>query len=146
MRFPEDYIENIAERMHLYRELDNMNSKEELSVFENNLIDRFGPLPKKAATLFDVVKIRIIAKQLGIEKIIFKYGKLYLYFISDQDSYFYRSPQFGMILQWLQNNPAKAEMKEVKDKLYLFVKKAVSITDMKNILNEVHKSVYAETE
>jgi len=146
MRFPEDYIENIAERMHLYRELDNMNSEEELSVFEDNLIDRFGPLPKKAVTLFDVVKIRIVAKQLGIEKIIFKYGKLYFYFISNQDSYFYRSPQFGMILQWLQNNPGKAEMKEGKDKLYLFLKKAASISDIKNILNEIHGSVYAETE
>ncbi len=146
MRFPEDYIENIAERMHLYRELDNMNSETELSVFENNLIDRFGPLPQKANTLFDIVKIRIVARQLGIEKIIFKYGKLYLYFIPDQDSYFYQSPQFGSILQWLQNNPEKAEMKEGNNKLYLFVKKAESIAEIKSLLNEIHGFVYAKTE
>jgi transcription-repair coupling factor len=34
MRFPEDYIHNIAERMHLYRELDNVETEEELQTFE----------------------------------------------------------------------------------------------------------------
>ncbi len=142
MRFPDSYIENIAERMHLYRELDNLNSEEDIAVFEKNLTDRFGPLPGKAVILFDIVRIRITAKQLGIEKIVFKYNKLYLYFVSNQDSYFYNSPQFGLILQWLQSNPAKAEMKEGKEKLYLFVKDAGSISDLKHLLNDIHGFVY----
>jgi len=137
IRFPENYIENIAERMHLYRELDNITGEDELQTFESNLTDRFGPLPEKAAILFDIVKIRIVAKQLGIEKIIFKYHKLYLYFVSNQESYFYNSPQFGMILQWLQNNPAKAVMKEGKDKLLLFIKNIGSIKDIKSLLSEI---------
>ena len=146
MRFPEDYIENIAERMHLYRELDNLNSDDEIANFEKNIIDRFGPIPEKALTLFDVVKIRIIAKQLGIEKIIFKYNKLYLYFVSNQESFFYNSPQFGLILQWLQSNPSKAEMKEGKEKLFLFIKEASSIESIKSLLEEIHGFVYRKEE
>ena len=144
MRFPENYIENIAERMHLYRELDNLNTEEEIAVFEQNLIDRFGPVPKKATILFDIVRIRSMAKQLGIEKIIFKYKKLYLYFVSNQDSYFYNSPQFGMILQWLQSNPTKAEMKEGKEKLFLFIKETRSIESIKSLLEEMHGFVYGK--
>jgi transcription-repair coupling factor (superfamily II helicase) len=130
--------------MHLYRELDNLNTEEEIAVFEQNLIDRFGPIPEKATILFDIVRIRGMAKQLGIEKIIFKYNKLYLYFVSNQDAYFYNSPQFGMILQWLQSNPSKAEMKEGKGKLFLFIKDAGSIVNINSLLSEMHDFVYSK--
>ncbi len=137
MRFPEDYIENIAERMHLYRELDNLNEEDELVSFKSNLTDRFGPLPDKAKILFNIVRIRVIAKQLAIEKIIFKNKKLYLYFIANQESYFYESTQFGKILLWLQNNPTIAEMKEGKDKLFLFIKNIKSIEEIKTLLSDI---------
>jgi transcription-repair coupling factor (superfamily II helicase) len=68
MRFPEDYIENIAERMHLYRELDNLNTEEEIAVFEQNLIDRFGPIPEKATILFDIVRIRGMASSSALRR------------------------------------------------------------------------------
>jgi len=141
MRFPEVYIENIAERMHLYRELDNLNEEEELNTFRTNLKDRFGPLPQKATVLFDIVRIRMVAKQLGIEKIIYKNRKLYLYFPSNQESYFYQSPQFGNIVLWLQNNPTVAEMKEGKEKLFLFIKRVDSIENIKILLSEILKFV-----
>jgi transcription-repair coupling factor (superfamily II helicase) len=144
MRFPEDYISNIPERMQLYRELDNLNEEEELLTFENNLIDRFGPIPQKAKILFDIVRIRRTAKKLGIEKIVFKSNKLYLYFISNQDSYFYNSPQFGKILEWLQNNPAVAEMKEGKGKLYMYIKKAESVNKIKTLLGNIESFVYQD--
>jgi len=144
MRFPEDYISNIPERMQLYRELDNLNEEEELLTFENNLIDRFGPIPQKAKILFDIVRIRRTAKKLGIEKIVFKSNKLYLYFISNQDSYFYNSPQFGKILEWLQNNPAVAEMKEGKGKLYMYIKKAESVNKIKTLLGDIESFVYQD--
>lgn len=137
MRFPEEYIENVAERMHLYRELDNLNEEEELTNFRANLKDRFGPLPEKATVLFDIVRIRMVAKQLGIEKIIFKNRKLYLYFTANQESYFYQSPQFGNIVLWLQNNPTVAELKEGKEKLFLFIKRVDSIGEIKSLLSDI---------
>jgi transcription-repair coupling factor (superfamily II helicase) len=39
--FPNEYIENISERITLYRELDNIHSEEQLLEFRKRLIDRF---------------------------------------------------------------------------------------------------------
>ena len=127
--------------MHLYRELDNLNEEDELTTFRKNLKDRFGPLPEKATILFDVVRIRMVAKQLGVEKIIFKNRKLYLYFTANQESYFYQSPQFSKLLLWLQNNPTAAEMKEGKDKLFLFIKRIESIEKIKSLLYDILISI-----
>jgi transcription-repair coupling factor (superfamily II helicase) len=137
MRFSPTYIENVAERMHLYRELDNLSSEEELTAFENNLCDRFGPLPDEAKVLFDIVRIRRLAQRLGMEKIVYKNKKLYLYFISNKESYFFQSSQFHRILTWLQSNPSMAEMKEGKEKLFLFFKRLESIDQLKVLLGQM---------
>ena len=141
LRLPETYIENVAERMHLYRELDNMEEEEAISAFENNLIDRFGSIPKSGQRLFEIVHIRRVAKQLGIEKIIFKNNLLYFYFVSNQESPFYQSQIFSGILMWIQSNAQKATMKEGKSKLYLMMKDIQSIKMVKALIDEMHKVI-----
>ncbi|MCU4165108.1 transcription-repair coupling factor [Marinilabiliaceae bacterium A049] len=140
LRLPESYIENIAERMQLYRDLDNIEEEEELKAFENNLIDRFGPIPESGQGLFEIVRIRRIAKKLGIEKIMLKNNLLYLYFVSNQESIFFQSQVFSKILLWLQNNPRKATMKEGKSKLYLMMKDINSIEEAREIINQMYHS------
>ena len=142
MRFPEDYIHNIAERMHLYRELDNVETEEELQTFEKNLTDRFGVIPESGERLLQVVRIRGVAKTLGIEKIVFKNQLMYLYFVSNKESWFYQSPVFTQILQWLQNNPKKAHMTEGRDKLYITIKPIKTTAEIQQILNSIHKQAY----
>ena len=141
LRLPESYIENIAERMQLYRDLDNIEQEDQLKIFENNLIDRFGPIPDSGQRLFEIVRIRRMAKKLGIEKIILKNNLLYLYFVSNQESIFFQSPIFSKILMWLQNNPKKATMKEGKTKLYLMMKNINSIEEAKNIITEMNQAI-----
>lgn len=143
MRFPDEYINNVAERMFLYRELDNTSNEEELRTFENNLTDRFGPIPEPGRRLFRMVRIRRTAKTLGIEKIVFKNQMLYLYFISNQESPFYSSQSFTQILQWLQNNPKKARMNEGRDKLYMSIKSVMSTTEVENIINDIDQTVFS---
>nr|WP_321405270.1 transcription-repair coupling factor [uncultured Carboxylicivirga sp.] len=140
LRLPESYIENIAERMQLYRDLDNIEEEDELKAFENNLIDRFGPIPESGQGLFEIVRIRKTAKKLGIEKIMLKNNLLYLYFVSNQESIFFQSQVFSKILLWLQNNPRKATMKEGKSKLYLMMKDVNSIEEAREIINQMHQS------
>ena len=79
---------------------------------ENKLIDRFGPLPKQATALLNSIKIKWIATQLGIEKLIMKQGKMICYFVSDQQSTYYNSPQFAKVLQFVQKNGNICRMKE----------------------------------
>jgi len=141
LRLPDSYIENVAERMHLYRELDNMEEEEEVKTFENNLVDRFGAIPESGQRLFEVVRIRRMAKQLGIEKIIYKNSLLYFYFVSNQESPYYQSALFSGILMWIQNNTKKASMKEGKNKLYLTMTDVKSIKAVKELIQEMHDAI-----
>src|SRR5438045_7938630 len=64
---PDDYVENITERLSLYTRLDNSESEEELQAMEAELADRFGALPAPVQELFITVRCRKLAVQLGFE-------------------------------------------------------------------------------
>lgn len=134
--FPESYISSISERMKLYKNLDNIQNETDIDTFRNQLIDRFGPLPETSEDLLNVVRIRLKAQHLGIERIVFKDKLLFLYFVSDQNSAFYQSPIFTQIIGWIQNNPRRAQMKESKGKLYISIKNTSSMSDIYTILCE----------
>ena len=110
--FSDEYINNISERLKLYNELSLITTEVNLTIFENKLIDRFGPLPKQAISLLNSIKIKWIATKMGIEKLIMKQGKMICYFVSDQQSSYYNSPQFMKVLQFVQKNPSICRMKE----------------------------------
>ena len=121
--FPDEYINNITERLNLYNELGTIKNESGLLSYENKLIDRFGPLPKEAKALLNSIRIKWIATQMGIEKIIMKQGKLIGYFIGDQQSAYYNSKQFRSVLQFVQQhgNICKMKEKETKNGLRLLV-------------------------
>ena len=110
--FPDDYINNIAERLSLYTKLNELKTQEELQKFETDLIDRFGELPKQVTDLLNSVQIKWIATKAGFEKIVMKQDKLIGYFINDQQSNFYQSGNFTKVLQFVQTNPNACKMKE----------------------------------
>ncbi len=110
--FPDDYINNITERLNLYTELNTIKKEEELQAYQKRLVDRFGELPDPAADLLNSVRIKWIATSIGLEKVIMKQNKLIGYFISDQQSGFYQSPAFSKVLQFVQQNPTVCKMKE----------------------------------
>lgn len=121
--FPDEYINNISERLNLYNELGNLKTEEELQAFETKLIDRFGPLPKEATALLNSIRIKWIATHMGIEKIVMKQGKLIGYFVSDQQSDYYNSRQFSKVLRFVQlhGNLCKMKEKETKNGLRLLL-------------------------
>ncbi|MCU4177575.1 transcription-repair coupling factor [Carboxylicivirga sp. N1Y90] len=143
LRLPDSYIENIAERMHLYRELDNIEEEEALQAFESNLIDRFGAIPESGQRLLEIVRIRRMAKKIGIEKIIFKNNLVYLYFVANQESLFFESQVFTKILAWIQSNPKQVKMKEGRSKLYLMIEQVNSVHDVKSIFNQILEFIKA---
>jgi len=112
--FPDDYINNITERLNLYTKLNGIKTEEELRKFETEIIDRFGELPTQVSDLLDSVRLKWIATKMGIEKLIMKQGKLIGYFINDQQSEFYQSDGFTKVLQFVQLNAGKCKMKEKK--------------------------------
>ncbi|MBC8755642.1 transcription-repair coupling factor [Kordia sp. YSTF-M3] len=139
--FPDAYINTVSERLLLYNKLSVLKTEEELQVFENELIDRFGPLPESAVALLDSVRIKWIATKLGLEKMILKKGKLISYFISDQQSNFYQSPIFTQILQFVQQNPSICTMKEKQTRnglrLLLTFERITSVKKALNVLEKI---------
>ncbi|OZV71010.1 transcription-repair coupling factor [Winogradskyella aurantia] len=110
--FPDDYVNSITERLNLYTKLNEIKSEAELQQFESEVIDRFGELPIPVIDLFNSVRLKWIATDMGIEKLIMKHGKLIGYFIKDQQSKFYQSDAFTKVLQFVQLNPGRCKMKE----------------------------------
>ncbi len=110
--FPDDYINNITERLNLYTELNLIKEEEALLKFESDLVDRFGELPDEAGDLFNSVRVKWIANSIGLEKIVMKKGKLIGYFIADQQSGFYQSEIFTKVLRFVQTHSEHCEIKE----------------------------------
>jgi transcription-repair coupling factor (superfamily II helicase) len=110
--FPDDYVNNITERLNLYTKLNDIKTEEELQKFESEIIDRFGEMPKQVIDLLNSVRIKWIATKIGLEKVVMKHGKLVGYFINDQQSAFYQSNGFTKVLQYIQRYPHAAKMKE----------------------------------
>jgi transcription-repair coupling factor (superfamily II helicase) len=114
--FPDDYINIISERLSLYNQLSTLKKEEELQKFEIELIDRFGEIPVQVEDLLNSVRIKWLAKNLGIERLILKKSKMIGYFIANQESEFYQSQKFTQVLQFVQQNTAICTMKEKETK------------------------------
>lgn len=110
--FPDDYINNITERLTLYTELNTITDETGLVGFERQLEDRFGELPVQVADLLNSVRIKWIAKRVGLEKVVMKKGRLIGYFIADQQSAFYQSQRFNRLLQFVQSHADRCRIKE----------------------------------
>ncbi|MBT8385061.1 MAG: transcription-repair coupling factor, partial [Bacteroidia bacterium] len=89
-----------------------LKTLEELAIFKQHLIDRFGELPKEAEELLKSVQVKWLAKNIGFERLILKKGKMIGYFISDQQSPYYQTETFTKVLQFVQQNMAICKMKE----------------------------------
>nr|WP_321221585.1 transcription-repair coupling factor [uncultured Psychroserpens sp.] len=110
--FPDDYVNNITERLNLYTKLNTLKTEDELQKFESEIIDRFGELPVQVVDLFNSVRLKWVATKIGLEKIIMKKGRFVGYFINDQQSAFYQSSNFTKVLQFVQTHPRECKMKE----------------------------------
>ncbi|MEX0272873.1 MAG: transcription-repair coupling factor [Flavobacteriaceae bacterium] len=110
--FPDDYINNITERLSLYTQLNEVKDEKGLQQFETELMDRFGDLPPQAADLLNSVRIKWMAMAMGLEKVVLKKKKLIGYFIADQQSDFYQSPVFTHVLKYVQTHPRTCQLKE----------------------------------
>ncbi len=107
---PDEYVSSITERMALYRELDDMADQSALAAFCNRLEDRFGPIPPQVIALVDTMRLRWMARDLGLEKLVLKSGKMIGYFVSRESSPFYSSDRFGQIINFLRDQPRAANM------------------------------------
>jgi transcription-repair coupling factor (superfamily II helicase) len=116
---PDQYVTSITERLLLYKDLDNLETEDELLQFGKNLVDRFGAIPRPTAELMNTIRLRWLAKDLGFEKVVLKQQTFVAYFVQNQKSAYYQSESFSRLMQYLAKYPARARMKEKNNKLTL---------------------------
>ena len=63
---PTSYIENINQKIEVYQDIANMDKEEQISEIIDELIDRYGDIPKEVMNLLDVARIKILARSLKI--------------------------------------------------------------------------------
>jgi transcription-repair coupling factor (superfamily II helicase) len=66
---PEDFVPDLQVRLGLYRRLSAVESHDAIEAFAAELIDRFGPLPEEVRHLLDIVEIKALCRQAGVEQI-----------------------------------------------------------------------------
>ena len=101
MLIPPDYVADTQERFRLYQELDRIEDEEAIEAFRQKLRDRFGPVPTEVEALFEALRLRWVAKTLGLERIVLKENKLRGFFVEDPQSPYYDTALFGRILQYI---------------------------------------------
>ncbi len=137
--FPENYIENISERITLYRELDNIEDENALTAFEQRLIDRFGPIPPEGEELIMVVRLRWKCMRLGIEKIVLKMSRMTLFLPANPQSTYYLSDTFNNLLTYIVNHAHQCQVRDINGKRSVIVNDIQSLKEAYTIICQLIK-------
>ena len=83
---PEDFISSEAQRIDVYRKIASIENEEELRDVTDELLDRYGDLPKPVANLLDISLLRALGSDAEIEKIV-RHGTNVLFYPKALDAY-----------------------------------------------------------
>jgi transcription-repair coupling factor (superfamily II helicase) len=133
---PNTYINSDTERLRLYARLDNIENLEKLTAFQQELQDRFGPLPLPVQELIKVVKLRWIARQIGLSKVKIKEGNMRCYFAASQQQKL-STGLLTHLLTYIQQHSQRCQLKEVKDQIILVIHQINSIEEAQVVLTEL---------
>lgn len=136
--FPNEYIPSSSERMLLYRELDNMETDEDVLNFQHRMEDRFGKIPKEGLELMRIVSLRRFAKKLGIERVYLKAGRMTLFFVSNSESPYYQSEAFGKVISYLQKYSRSCQLRDQDGRRSMVIKNITTVETAVGILSEIY--------
>lgn len=127
MLIPNSYVSETAERLALYRRLDDIKDEAELQKFTTEVTDRFGPIPPLVNELLEAIRLRWLGQRMGLEKMVLKKGTLIGTFIADQKHPFFEGDGFNAVLRAVQAQPRRFKVYEKAGTL------RISVQDVKNI-------------
>jgi len=134
---PDSYVSQQAERLKLYRELDSAKDEKALQAFAARLADRFGPLPRPAQELLDVVRLRWEAIRLGMERVKVKNGLMIVHFVGEEDSPYYKSDTFMELLKRVTQHPERFVLKQHNNRLAMTVRNIKDVEAAYKTLREL---------
>jgi transcription-repair coupling factor (superfamily II helicase) len=127
MLIPNSYVSETAERLALYRKLDDIKDETELDKFTTEVTDRFGPIPEQVLELMEAIRLRWLGQQMGLEKMVLKKGVLIGTFIADQKHPFFAGDTFHSVLRAVQAQPRRFKVYEKAGTL------RITVQDVKNV-------------
>jgi transcription-repair coupling factor (superfamily II helicase) len=142
---PNDYVNQIAERLSLYRKLAEFKAEDQLVAFGRELTDRFGPMPIEVERLFDSMRLKWVAQELGFEQLIMKNGVMLCYFTSNPNSAYFSSPIFATMMGFINQHPQHFKMKQRNDRVYLVVSGIETVERALRMLQRIHAQVLPMT-
>lgn len=137
LMFPVMYIPNDAERIAIYRELDGLEKELETLEFGKRLEDRFGKIPAQGKELIRIVRLRRLAKSLGIEKIVLKNQQMIIHLLTDKDSPYYESDEFEKLISYVMSNTRSCKLREKGKRRSVVIKNVTTVENAVAILNEI---------
>ena len=127
VRIEATYVNKVAERLSIYKRLNDCETEESLLKWKKDLEDRFGPAPESVDELMDTMRLKWLGRDLAVEKMFLKKEIQRCYFVANQESPFYQSETFTKILAYVQENHAKVTLAEKNGKLALTFKYTESV-------------------
>ncbi|MGO3241488.1 MAG: transcription-repair coupling factor, partial [Sphingobacteriaceae bacterium] len=134
---PDEYVTNVAERYNLYQEVSKLKDETQLEGFQKELVDRFGPIPPSVYGLFNTLRLQWLGKDIGLEKISYKKQTLKGFFVSNPNSSYFQSDNFGKVLAFVQAHPSISNLKEVRGQLRIALSNVNSIEYAISLLKEM---------
>jgi len=138
---PDSYVNSVAEKIRLYKELDAMSSEQEVEAFIKEMEDRFGPVPEQLFQLTFIVRLRREAISLGFEKVVLKGGIMLVYFPKNQNNPYYQTPMFSKMLNYINANPTRFRARAESDKFYLRIERVNSVEKAFDVVSQIKKGV-----
>jgi transcription-repair coupling factor (superfamily II helicase) len=77
-RLPEEYVADVNQRLVLYKRLASCRDDAEVDRIRDELLDRFGVMSEDAENLIEVIRIKILARRLGVAAIDHVKGEIVL--------------------------------------------------------------------
>ena len=143
---PDEYVENIQERLSLYTRLDNCETEDDLSALHQEMTDRFGAIPASVEDLFITIRCRKMAVEIGFEKMTLKDKTLRCYFVSNPDSPYFESEIFRNLLSFVQTELNKATLKQTGKLFLLVVQDIEKMDSLYKLLKRMHHHVLPPVE
>ena len=81
---PDSYIENSDMKISIYQDIALCKDEDELLDITDEIIDRFGSIPKEVENLIEIARIKNLCKQKGVNKINQKTAGVVFYFSKDK--------------------------------------------------------------
>ena len=135
--FPASYVPQENERITLYRELDNMETDDQVEAFEQRMVDRFGKIPTMASELIRIVPLRRTARRLGIEKLVIRQTRMHLLLVGEENKAYYQSPAFGRLLNYVYGNPKRCHLNQKNGRRSIIIDDVTSVSAALTILRTI---------